>query len=244
MDYYQVHLAIMRHLLCHGEDAAGQICRNVPPSGAIAQNTALEQLVASGDVVGPDLFAKYRLSDKAAAQLAGVTRRPLAVMRKAAERLMVDLAPHHIVRLEISGSIRRLKPDCKDIEICALSRGGDLACALRERALIILKTGPKYTQVIITDPDAGPVLVDLFQTEDPAQWGMLFWIRTGCADFVARGLAHWKKVSPNGYCHENTLRTVTGQIIPTPEEADVFKALQCPFIAPERRVEKTVAPSS
>jgi len=243
MEYYPVHVEILQHLLRHGEDLAAQICRSVRASGVLTQMAALEQLIAAGDVVGPDLFSKYRLSERAAAQVASSTRRSLPIMQTAAERLAADLAPLSI-RLEIAGSIRRRRPDVKDIELVAMVKDGALACALRERALQVIKTGPKYTQVIIGDEDAGPVLVDLFQTEDPAQWGMLLFIRTGCADFVTRALAYWKKVSPLGYCFENTLRTVSGQIIQTPEEADVFRALQCPFIAPERRVEKPSVASS
>lgn len=241
--YTPTHIAILHYLLDRGEDNALHICKHVRPSGSVSQVLALEQLVAAGDVEGPDLFANYRLSDKAAAQLAAAERRPYEQMRGAAGRLYEVLNPL-AKRLEIAGSIRRKRPDIKDVEIVALVKDGQLVDTLRMCAIQILKTGPKYTQVIVRDPEVGPVLVDLFQTEDPEQWGMLLFIRTGCADFVERALTHWKRISDMGYCFENTLRTVTGQIVPTPEEADVFKALKCRFVAPEERVERpAVAPS-
>lgn len=52
-------------------------------------------------------------------------RRPLAAMRVIAERIMETLAPA-CLKIEIAGSIRREKADCKDVEIVAVGNGAAL----------------------------------------------------------------------------------------------------------------------
>lgn len=166
-----------------------------------------------------------------------------------------------VQRLEIAGSVRRHKGMVHDIELVALVEsqqqnlfGGkdrsapamDLTCALRERADTVLKTGPSMTSVIISEPETGHIQVNLFQTADPACWGMLYFIRTGSADFVRRALGYWKTVSAGGECSDLRLRTAGGKALDTPEEKDVFRVLSdhataarmkpVPYIPPEKRI--------
>lgn len=241
MDYHVVHGAIIKYLFSVGEETADLICRKTADKrGGKLALQALSELIFNGDIEGPDLFARYRLTPRAVMEVARARRFPLDVMQRAAERLQEALKPR-AERLQVAGSIRRQKVDCGDIELVAIAKDGSLAQALRERALIIVKSGTKYTQAVVVDEEAGPVVVDLFVTADTAQWGMLFFIRTGCADFVERALAHWRRISGMGYCHDNRLCTVSGKPIDTPEEEDVFTALQCRFVAPQDRVERPAA---
>lgn len=242
MDYHAGHGAILMHLLTRGEDTAAEICKMTRPCGTCTSMQALAQLIAAGDVEGPDMFARYRLMPKAAVEITKARRHPLALMQAAAGRLQ-ELLKAHAERLQIGGSIRRQKADCGDIELVAIANDGALAQALCAHAICILKTGSKYTQVIVVDQDVGPVVVDLFVTADPAQWGMLYFIRTGSADFVARALGHWRKISDLGYCHDLRLCTATGKKLDTPEEEDVFALLKCRFVEPRERVERIAQPA-
>gem|GEM_PF-905405 len=224
-----------------------------PASAAWAAQETLIHLRDAGAVEGPDADGRYRLTQHAASS-DGPQRRPLAEMRGMAERLAAQLR-RHAVRLEIAGSVRRQAPRVKDIELCALVEPRPdlfglheapdetgLARALRAGASSVLRGGAKYIQVEMRPQDDGPlVCVELFLTADPAQWGMLYFIRTGSADFVRRALAYWKSITGGGYCRGNRLHLADGTAVDTPEEGDVFAALErygdaaVSLVPPERR---------
>lgn len=83
--------------------------------------------------------------------------------------------------------------------------------------------------------------VDLFIVRPPAQWGLIEFIRTGDADFAASGLTRWKEVSGGGWSEGGCLRDRDGQPVPTPTEADVFRALRWEFVPPEQRGQRSKA---
>lgn len=100
-------------------------------------------------------------------------------------------------KIEIAGSIRRGKPDVKDIEIVVVPKvwiSTDLFG--QPTALINLlnqavdawakageiklsKNGDRYKQIILPEG----INIDLFCVLPPAQWGVIYTIRTGPADF-------------------------------------------------------------
>ena len=102
------------------------------------------------------------------------------------------------------------------------------------------------TRVIISEHQV-PVKVDLFQTADPACWGMLYFIRTGSADFVRRALHYWHRATA-GECNGLRLRLAGNRPVDTPEEDDVFRVISehavraglrpVPFVPPERRTSR------
>jgi DNA polymerase/3'-5' exonuclease PolX len=126
-----------------------------------------------------------------------------------AEKL-VDLFQPGCKRIEIAGSIRRLKPDPSDIEIVATP---DLRVATRPlfgipyqstQLKMILSSlelgdddniklhrclgGDKYQKYWVS-VDSGRtwcIKLDLFLVTPPADWGIIYLIRTGPADF-----SHW-----------------------------------------------------
>ncbi len=126
-----------------------------------------------------------------------------------AERIKSELAPY-CERLEIAGSIRRKKPEVKDIEIVAIPKPyeidmfeSNLAIAVNqwEKVKGNLQYGKcKYTQRILPDG----IKLDLFFAE-PGNWGLIYAIRTGSADYSHRVLASgWVKrgyYSKGGYIH-------------------------------------------
>lgn len=144
----------------------------------------------------------------------------------------------------IAGSLRREKPNPHDIELCALVApkpdlfGEDVTRPSLElknylitRSEKVVKAGAKYVQVIIDG-----ITVDFFQTADPAQWGMLYFIRTGSASFVKFALTEWKRMNHwKGFCKGNILFRDYKQPVATPTEKHVFKALCWKFKPPNKR---------
>ena len=109
-------------------------------------------------------------------------------------------------RIEIGGSVRRGKPEVKDIEIVAIpdlrpvppprlefgkpipKKHETMLDAMlwemkQSGAIFMEKDGPRYKKFILRD--AG-ISVDLFLVLPPAQWGVQMVIRTGPFDF-----SHW-----------------------------------------------------
>lgn len=206
---------------------------------------ALEALLQDKLVVAHR--GRYALNGTAELEKACEQKRPLAEVEPIARGLIDELGGM-AKRAEIAGSVRRKAAMVGDIEICALiepaaelikGASSDPDLRLRDRlcqlARVKIKSGPRYTQVIY-QAGAVAIKVDLFQAWDPWQWGMLFFIRTGCADFVERALVHWKKISEGGFCANNQLRLADGTLVDTHEEELVFHHLKCKWVPPERRV--------
>ncbi len=161
-----------------------------------------------------------------------------------AARLVEHLQPY-CERVEIAGSVRRKRPEVKDIEIVALpclQIGTNLfGEAVQTYDLIdgatglgrFIKNGPKYKQIYLPEG----VMLDLFCVIPPAQWGYLFAIRTGPAAFskrlvTARKFGGWM---PSYVKPEDGVIKSGGHIIRMPEEADLFRFCGLPWIEPENR---------
>lgn len=122
-----------------------------------------------------------------------------------AEALMEHLRPV-CVRIEIAGSIRRLKPDVKDIEIVAAPEMTPVKRAMlkfgepipplyktaldkmldemiKDDAITLLLDGDRFKKFYLKY--AG-IKVDLFLNIPPSHWGVQMVIRTGPEDF-----SHW-----------------------------------------------------
>ncbi len=118
--------------------------------------------------------------------------------KKIAENLVERMRPA-CSRIEIAGSIRREKPEVKDIEIVATPIlkaprpvFGQLATfntplnallfeMLNRHELAPIKGKDKYRKfhVFPDFDDLNPIALDLFLVTPPAQWGVLMVIRTG-----------------------------------------------------------------
>lgn len=154
-----------------------------------------------------------------------------------AERIKSEMAPH-CERIEIGGSIRRKKPEVKDIEIIAIPKPYEIDMFESGLAAIVnqwekvkgnMQYGKcKYTQRILPDG----IKLDLFFAE-PGNWGLIYAIRTGSADYSHRVLASgWVKrgyKSIEGYIHSGERK------IETPEEEDLFRIANVKWVEPELR---------
>jgi DNA polymerase/3'-5' exonuclease PolX len=157
-----------------------------------------------------------------------------------AQRLKDVLAPF-CDRIEIAGSIRRQKPEVKDIEIVCIPKQvvvdmfGSATEAHPEFCRIVnalekVKGEPtgRYTQRVLPEG----IKADIFMCTRE-NWGLIYAVRTGSADFSAYVLgAAWVK---NGYRSEGGYLTRDGERVAVFEEEDLFALLQLDFVPPEER---------
>ena len=154
-------------------------------------------------------------------------------------------------RIEIAGSIRRGKPEVKDIEIVCvpkIEKQPDLFgfealkvnllefyidSLLADNAIRIHKRGPRYKKISLSEG----ICIDLFIVLPPSQWGVQFLIRTGPADF-----SHWIVTSKqSGGALPSNLKIKDGAVwhgvkkIETPEETDFFKVIGVNYLEPSQR---------
>jgi DNA polymerase/3'-5' exonuclease PolX len=166
---------------------------------------------------------------------------------KIAEKYKSLLDPH-CIRIEIAGSVRRMKIDCRDIEYVIIPKPYDVGLFESGIAMIINQwqmvkgnlPSCKYTQRILPEGIKADIF---FATEE--NFGLIYLIRTGSADFSRRIATRW---ADRGYhAFEGALyytgNRVTrrdeikkGKKIYTPTEIDVFNICGLPYIEPWARI--------
>lgn len=164
---------------------------------------------------------------------------PYAEAHAMALDVLEQLRPH-CIRAEIAGSIRRKKPMVGDIEIVAIpkpySMGGlfndnDIATVVNqwEKVKGDMEYGKtKYTQRILPSG----IKLDLFFAQED-NWGSIFAIRTGSADYSYKVLAStWVSM---GYKSEGGYLFKDGKRYEMREEKDLFELLGLRYVAPEKR---------
>jgi DNA polymerase/3'-5' exonuclease PolX len=169
-----------------------------------------------------------------------------------AKAIRLELQPA-CERIEIGGSLRRLRPDINDVEIIAqprispfneldlrlLSLGAEKRLVPGPRSSDGKKPpyGPRYKR--LAEPLSG-LQVDVFSVLPPADFGVIYTIRTGSAAF-----SHWFVTE----ALRRSYKVDKGQLfrihrdeqpwrferIPCPEERDVFQALGIPWPPPHDR---------
>jgi DNA polymerase/3'-5' exonuclease PolX len=151
-----------------------------------------------------------------------------------AKKYKAILEPH-CKRIEIAGSIRRKKAKVGDIELVAIPKPYDtglfesgIATVVNQWQKVKGELPCKYTQRILPEG----IKLDLFFAV-PENWGLIFAIRTGSAEFSHKVLAtNWVKLgyrSKDGYLHINNHK------IFIPEEKDLFDILRIKFVEPKDR---------
>ena len=146
-----------------------------------------------------------------------------------------ELLEPHCYRVEIAGSIRRKKPEVKDIEIVAIPQPYEVGLFESGIASVVNRWEKvkgelpcRYTQRLLPEG----IKLDLFFAE-PDNWGLIFAIRTGSADYSHKVLAtEWYKqgyMSRGGYLYANDRKVIIR------EEIDLFKRLGLAFVDPENR---------
>lgn len=151
-----------------------------------------------------------------------------------AQQIKAMLSPH-CERIEIAGSIRRNKPEVKDIEIVAIPKPYDtglfesgIASVVNQWEKVKGTLPCKYTQRILPEG----IELDLFFAERD-NWGLILAIRTGSADYSHKVLAtEWVK---RGYKSVDGHLVHNGKRVAILEEKDLFKRIGLDFVEPEFR---------
>jgi DNA polymerase/3'-5' exonuclease PolX len=192
-------------------------------------------------------------------------RVPLGQARPIAEELVAVMAPF-CERVAIAGSIRREKADIGDIEIVAVPviryRHADLfgdvlteidtlheeVAVWRENGFVWDRLdkngrsafGAKFKRLVYRCA-LGEMPLDLFSTTRD-QFGAIFAIRTGCAQFSKRLVTSVLEggCMPIGMKQRDGSLWDGGREIPTPEEDDFFRALGRETLPPAARTEHAV----
>jgi len=149
--------------------------------------------------------------------------------KKIAEKY-VDLLKPFCYRVEIAGSIRREKPEIKDIEIVVIPKDlAGLSKLVNSWKKIRGEPTGRYTQRILPEG----IKLDLF-IAFKENWGNIFAIRTGSAEFSWKVLAKgWVKAGYKSV--DGFLRDKNNKIIELREEKDLFDLIGLDYIEPAKR---------
>lgn len=159
----------------------------------------------------------------------------LADAKHIADQLVQEMAPH-CERIEIAGSIRRQKPEVKDIEIVCIPKPFQTGIFEDGFAKVVnqykkVKGEPpcRYTQ---RELPSG-INLDIFMCT-PQNWGLIFIYRTGSKEFNIRWL---QEAKDRGYSMREGQLFILGkrEPSPVPEEIDLFRRIGMNFIQPEDR---------
>lgn len=152
---------------------------------------------------------------------------------------IINVIKPYCKRIEIAGSTRREKPIVHDLELVAVPENlntlkNKLGIYLMtqpgaNRSKPFTKAGDKYIQFNFKNEQ-----VDLFLASED-NWGLIYLIRTGSAEFSTSILSRWKKVSGGGYSEAGYLHKPTGERLITREEIDVFNLCNMKFVEPHFR---------
>ncbi len=137
----------------------------------------------------------------------------------------------HSRRLVVAGSIRRKKPEVRDIDIVLIPRDPWLLMQEIKELGRVVKSGPKITQVKYRGES-----VDIyFATE--AIWATLLLIRTGSVEHNIRLTTMAKEKGWRLAASGDGLFDQAGRRIAGDTEASIFQGLGIPFLEPEERSE-------
>lgn len=189
---------------------------------------------------------------------------PHAIALKVAESV-VEYLGYGARQIAIAGSLRRRKPEVRDIEIVVeprfVRRGADDLWAtereadlLEERVTEAINRGTFELRRVETHRRDGSIEyvtkngpaykalvaagipLDLFIVRPPATWGVIFGLRTGPGDWNTKLVTE---------CRRQDRRVEDGQVlvwranswepVPTPTEREFFAAIGQPWIEPHER---------
>lgn len=171
--------------------------------------------------------------------------------KEIAQNICSQLAPY-CHRIEIAGSIRRLKPEVKDIEIVCIPVTERVKTGLFDMdESYATEVNPEFIRIVnswekIKGEPTGKytqrklpegINLDLF-IANKYNWGLIYAIRTGSAEYSHKVLAAgwvkrgWKSID-GMLCQYGEGGIWTP--IKTPEEKDLFDLIGVKMVSPEKR---------
>lgn len=148
-------------------------------------------------------------------------------------------------KIEIAGSIRRARPEVGDLDLVILPQPGQLAaikarCASKcavvrdgEQNCIYRLTLSDRTEFQIDVFFARPAVADLLNVA-PGNFGTLLLCRTGSKEHNIFLVEHAKRCGLRWNPYRGVINPAN-EVIASETEADIFQALELPFIKPEER---------
>lgn len=176
-------------------------------------------------------------------------RVPLPVGKAVAAKIVNGLRtyPEMLSRVEVAGSVRRLKGTVGDVEIVAEAtkacRPEGVRTALGRLGIVRGEPnkrgakapwGERYYRGVAEVADGVHLGVDLFVVLPPAEFGVVYLIRAGSAEFsqaVVTRLHRWGLESSDGHI----VRRDNRETLPCPSESLFFRYARLPWIPPELR---------
>lgn len=170
---------------------------------------------------------------------------------------VVEALRPYCERVELAGSVRRLKAEVKDIEVVCVPRmtpqldlwGNQVGTVSAldysnswhadVGVFSMAKNGKRYKQAVLAANGKGMIKLDLFLAIEPAQWGVAMVIRTGPAEFSKWCVTKRAKGGgmPTGFYEEGLAVWPEGEKKPLrmDEEIDYLDFLGMGWINPEER---------
>lgn len=158
------------------------------------------------------------------------------------------------LRVAVAGSVRRQKPEVKDVELVVITKDYDkLFAALSPFGRFIKpgtseivdwppKQGARYLRMLLSEG----IKLDLFIAHE-ANWGGILMLRTGAAaddtgniyaGFGPGILSLWKRKSGGGRMVQGQFVRPDNTVIPLYEEKDVFNILDIEYVDPVNRTSR------
>ncbi len=164
-----------------------------------------------------------------------------------AARVCEELSPF-CHRIQTAGSLRRNRPEVGDIEIVAIPKPwqdmfGEEFPLTTDHALnhvdyeqfgVLTANGNKLKKIQLHEG----IQVDLFIVTPPAQWGVIFLLRTGPEDY-SHNLVTKKEFGgklPSFLRVEGGAIWKNYDVMDTPQEEDVYRILDLPYVEPKDRL--------
>lgn len=164
--------------------------------------------------------------------------------------LVLEVAQPSCERIIVAGSIRRMKPNPKDIEIVAIVKNYDTL--FRDLSQLGQFIKPSVPDIVPWNPKPGAkylrmllhsgIKLDFF-VASPENWGALLTMRTGPAQgpdgeygFVPAMFAAWKRRSEGGRMLGCVPTRPDGTGVPVPEERDFFELCGVKWVEPAARI--------
>ena len=168
---------------------------------------------------------------------------PLDKADRLAAKIVKELAPF-CDQIEVAGSIRRRRPFVNDIDLVVLPKRGQEE-KLRERCRLnatVIRTGPQMMELRLGLGITQSYQVDLWIAHPPAEdllakaptnFGSLLLCRTGSKEHNIWLVTHAKLKGLKWNPHHGVFSG--DHLIASATEAEIFAALDLPFIKPEER---------
>jgi len=164
----------------------------------------------------------------------------LAAAARLAAACLDQLAPY-CEQIEIAGSIRRRRHWCNDVDLACLLKEGRrpaLIDRLRQRCQIVTEGAENLIVKLPCGNQldlflARPPYRDLLDSR-PTNFGSIFLCRTGSREHNIFLVEHAKTLGLVWKPYQGVF-DADGYCLASATEADIFKALDLPFIPPEQR---------